>query len=226
MTSIRRQPPAYEQAMWPDTLPATITVPADFAWCVPADLDLSGTTLIVNGTVTLLPVPLGIASETKAGFVELATQAEVDAGTDTVRAVTPATLAARSVLSAFAFDGVTTVDVSGPGAWDRTITLTFELDGNPVSQRVGAAIAVTLPDESLPEFVVEAEPVTGMIFPVSTLGTVVWQREWRVISNSSGVCTFVLYTPDLSDPTSALLWVLLPDGSVASTEITLQGFIP
>lgn len=35
----------------------------------------------------------GAASETSAGIVELATQAEVDAGTDTVRAVTPAGLA-------------------------------------------------------------------------------------------------------------------------------------
>jgi len=38
---------------------------------------------------------LAAASDTASGLIELATQAEVDAGTDAVRAVTPATLAGR-----------------------------------------------------------------------------------------------------------------------------------
>jgi hypothetical protein len=55
---------------------------------------------IVNATLgsttlswTVFGQAAGAASETSAGIVELATQAEVDAGTDTVRAVTPAGLA-------------------------------------------------------------------------------------------------------------------------------------
>ena len=45
------------------------------------------------GTVKSFIVSANNASETAVGVIELATQAEVDAGTDTVRAVTPATLA-------------------------------------------------------------------------------------------------------------------------------------
>ncbi len=40
---------------------------------------------------------VGAASTTAEGIIELATQAEVDAGTDTTRAVTPATLAGASI---------------------------------------------------------------------------------------------------------------------------------
>ena len=54
----------------------------------------------VNGTIdtddvlwTTFGTSVGAASESSAGVVELATQAEVDAGTDTLRAVTPAGLA-------------------------------------------------------------------------------------------------------------------------------------
>ena len=45
------------------------------------------------GTVKSFIVSANNASETAVGVIELATQAEVNAGTDTVRAVTPATLA-------------------------------------------------------------------------------------------------------------------------------------
>lgn len=46
-----------------------------------------------SGTAAAFTVAANNASETGVGVIELATQAEVNAGTDTVRAVTPATLA-------------------------------------------------------------------------------------------------------------------------------------
>lgn len=54
------------------------------------------------------------ASETVQGIIELATQAEVDAGTDTTRAVTPATLAAAaiSVKAWVNFNGTGTVAIN------------------------------------------------------------------------------------------------------------------
>jgi hypothetical protein len=46
-----------------------------------------------SGTAKAFTIAANNASETAVGVIELATQAEVNAGTDTVRAVTPATLA-------------------------------------------------------------------------------------------------------------------------------------
>jgi hypothetical protein len=56
-----------------------------------APLQLSASDVTFNGTTLIVPA----ASETVQGKIELATQAEVNAGTDTARAVTPATLAGR-----------------------------------------------------------------------------------------------------------------------------------
>lgn len=96
--------------MWPDALPANIVVPEGFTLYYPGDLDLSNTDVIVRGTLVMSvvsePSPVA-ASETVAGLVELATQAEVDAGTDAQRTVTPATLANWAGLPpAAAFDDV------------------------------------------------------------------------------------------------------------------------
>lgn len=148
MDAIRRIPPAHEQAMWPDTLPASIVVPADFTWHVPGDLDLSGTDLTVLGTVQLPPVPfvsVDAATETSAGVVELATQAEVDAGTDALRAVTPATLAGWTggggggVL----FNEATLTPGPDSGYSPRNVTVALTLDGAPVTQRVAFWVFVT-----------------------------------------------------------------------------------
>ena len=51
---------------------------------------------IGDGTTNYLVGPASAASDTVQGIIELATQAEVDAGTDTVRAITPATLKATT----------------------------------------------------------------------------------------------------------------------------------
>ena len=66
---------------------------------VGADLDFTWRQTEVNGTVgsddllwTSFGATVGQATETSAGKIELATQAEVNAGSDTERAVTPATL--------------------------------------------------------------------------------------------------------------------------------------
>lgn len=51
-----------------------------------------GTTLTTSASGNALSISIADASETVKGAIELATQAEVNAGTDAVRAVTPATL--------------------------------------------------------------------------------------------------------------------------------------
>jgi hypothetical protein len=57
--------------------------------------DVSGSASFNGSTNATITGTVVSASATVAGKVELATQAEVDAGTDTVRAVTPATVASR-----------------------------------------------------------------------------------------------------------------------------------
>lgn len=54
------------------------------------------------------------ASDTVSGVIELATQAEVDAGTDTVRAVTPNTLANYTGLGASTLTGLTDTTITTP----------------------------------------------------------------------------------------------------------------
>ena len=62
----------------------------------------NGKVLTAGGTAgSLAWTALAGASATVAGLIELATQAEVDAGTDAVRAVTPATLAGRGFARKF-----------------------------------------------------------------------------------------------------------------------------
>jgi len=51
-----------------------------------------GTTITTEAASNALTISIADASETVRGSIELATQGEVNAGTDTVRAVTPATL--------------------------------------------------------------------------------------------------------------------------------------
>jgi len=76
-----------------------------------------------------------LASETTAGFIELATQAEVTTGTDTARAVTPATLAAK-------------ITATTPGTTSETaaglIELATQAEVNTGSDSTRAVTPVTL----------------------------------------------------------------------------------
>lgn len=61
--------------------------------------DLQNFITNITETVSSDPANLPNSTETQRGVIELATQAEVDAGTDTERAVTPATLSATTQTS-------------------------------------------------------------------------------------------------------------------------------
>ncbi|MFJ4173416.1 DUF859 family phage minor structural protein [Microbacterium sp. NPDC089696] len=67
-----------------------------------------------------------VASTTDAGVIEIATQAEVDAGTDTVRAVTPATLKNRA--------GLPYVTVAGRGTSSASGAVTVTLPAGKFTQ--------------------------------------------------------------------------------------------
>ena len=73
------------------------------------------------------------ATDAATGFVELATQAEVDAGSDAVRAVTPATLAAATTVTRDTTQGAISVfngstATTGVNSSTQTVVLGFDTD--------------------------------------------------------------------------------------------------
>lgn len=162
MNSLRRNPSAVEQAMWPDALPATVIVPAGFTLFVPDDLDLSETDLVVNGAVMLPLSSPGAASETVAGLVELATEAEAVSGTDTGRAVTPAGLAAAVAEIPTgqepAFDEVEFTELGRRSGTGWCILCTFKKDGGVITTRERVTVVLGVNNQASG---VEMSAVTG-----------------------------------------------------------------
>lgn len=228
MSTIRRSPPAHEQAMWPDELPATMTVRAGFTLYVPADLDLSETDLTIHGTVTLPPAPPAAASEAEAGLVELATQAEVDAGTDALRAVTPATLAVALGALPDPPPSVTFNEceftVGGTDSNStRTVTLALALDGVAVTTRCGLTAAVlNATVEAGPHAVVKLGAGSGTPwYPDGVVGNL-----WIGMSESDGTLALNMINNNASAQTARLA-VIMPTGSVLiSDAINLGAFVP
>lgn len=89
------------------------------------------------------------ASATYVGAVELATDAEVITGTDTARAMTPASFRAGNIVSgaAVASTSGTSIDFTGIPAWAKRITILFagvSTSGTSVMQvQVGAGSVLT-----------------------------------------------------------------------------------
>lgn len=212
--------------MWPDDLPADLRVPVGYTLYVPGDLDLDGTTLIVDGTVSLPPVPFSLlaASETAVGGVELATEAEVNAGTDAVRVVTPATLAAwTGAGGGVTFDEVVFQVGGTDGNSTRTVTLALALNGVAVAALVGLTAAVfSSPVASGLHYYVTLGVATGVAwYPDGAVGNL-----WIGMSDGGGVLAFNMINNRPSAQT-AILAVMLPTGSVAvSDEIILGAFSP
>lgn len=98
---------------------------------------------------------IGAASETAQGIIELATQTEVNTGTDTLRAVTPATLAGWAGAGGWPFADVLTVDASDPDAAYTTIA--------------GAAAAVGVGETILFAGVVETDSTLNLDISGATL---------------------------------------------------------
>lgn len=82
-----------------------------------------------SGTTTFSGTATGTASATTsaAGFVELATDAEAQAGTDTARAIVPASLKAAQIQlgTAVTLTTQTSVDFTGIPSWAKRITVMF-----------------------------------------------------------------------------------------------------
>lgn len=224
MQRIVRQPPVHEGALWPDTLPASVVVPAGFTLYPPADLDLSETDLTIHGAVALPEELPGAASTIEAGLIEIATEAEALAGSDVARAVTPATLdaviAALPAVASVAFNGCEFA-VGGLATSDlREVTLTPTLNGAPVSGTV--AVWVCAIDTN------DADRYTTVSLFASS-GSFVWHPtdstpEKLVVSGEDG--NLVLEALNNSHPseTQFRIAVLLPTGAVVFSEsITLSG---
>lgn len=218
MDAIRRTSPAYEQAMWHDTLPASIVVPAHFTWHVPGDLDLGGTDLTVNGTVELPPVPSPVvaASETAAGVVELATQAEVDAGTDAVRVVTTATLAGWTGggggVGGVLCNEAEFVVGNDTGYAPTSVQVNLALNGVAVAQQVAMWFFAVLPDSS---DVNEDLTLSSSSFFVYPRGTV--QAAHVIASDIDGTLT-IMVGRSTGAAGNARLAAVLPTGEIAYSD--------
>ena len=108
----------------------------------------AGNVLRSNGT-TWTSSALASATDTAEGLVELATTAEVQAGTDTTRAITPAALRGGALVrgTAVATTSGTVVDFTGIPSWVKRITVMFsEVSTNGTSTvivQLGTSSGVT-----------------------------------------------------------------------------------
>ena len=101
-----------------------------------------------TGTAKAFTIAANNTSETAAGVIELATQAEVNTGTDTVRAVTPATLAsyvaAQAAADSFAVTLTATVGAQtvahGLGTSDVIVQLFDTVNGEVIYADIARAI--------------------------------------------------------------------------------------
>lgn len=89
-------------------------------------------TVTYDGTLFQVVTPSGLASvaasETRAGLIELATTAEAQAGTDAVRAITPATLKSAQIVAGTAVDLSTGSPSSATFAipsWAKKVTISM-----------------------------------------------------------------------------------------------------
>jgi hypothetical protein len=119
-------------------------------------LESDPVTFVLFGSVTVAD-----ATDTVKGIIELATQAEVDAGTDTVRAVTPATLKSASFLlkkyTETIGDGVST-----------TISVTHNLNTQDITASVyitssyeQVLAAMTATSANVADFVFDVAPTSN-----------------------------------------------------------------
>lgn len=120
------------------------------------------------------PLSVPIASETTAGIVELATAAEVQAGTDSTRAVTPATLATwenRKRMVVVGNSNATALRPSSSTAWSVLLAArlgliqhNFALDSQ--SFTTSATKYITLAQNGIGAMTAQQKAETGLVFVV------------------------------------------------------------
>ena len=144
------------------------TTNAGTTWVQTAVNVTLGTTSL---TFTSFGTAAGSASETTAGIIEIATQSEVDTGTDAVRAVPPAYLAGwskrRRVKTGTVGDGsATQIDVTHNfGSFDLDVTL-WRASGS--RDRVFAD--TSMPDNNTVRFNFASAPTSGQFAYVICMG--------------------------------------------------------
>lgn len=154
-------------------------------------LRVAGTNrLTVTSTQAYFSVPLNVSSgitglpaatDTATGVVELATSAEVQAGTDAVRAITPASLRAGALLllaQSQVVLPVSAIDVVGIPAWAKRITVVF--------RGVKVGTANFLPTVLLGQFS-DPPPGGGPVLPEFLAGPYV--QAISILTNSSYAAT-------------------------------------
>ena len=130
-------------------------------------------------------------SATKRRLLELATQAEVDAGSDAVRAVTPATLKAATNLEYETGDFTLTFSVGFTTT--PTLVIDFTRIGKMVTFAINDTVSATSDTTGMAadagDVPASLRPVTStfMLFPIVDNGT---QQMGRIKIDSAGNCEF------------------------------------
>ncbi len=120
--------PAWEQVDL--TTDVTGVLPAANGGTGLSDPGSTGNVLRSDGAGAWTSSALASATDTAEGLVELATTAEIEAGTDTTRAITPAGLRGGMIVSpgpgGYVASGAAQIDITPIPSWVRRITVTFE----------------------------------------------------------------------------------------------------
>jgi hypothetical protein len=158
-------------------------------------LSSAGATWQSVAVSTLVPA----ATDTVSGVVELATSAEVQAGTDTTRAVTPATLHAGSLVQGTVQNSTsgTSIDFTGIPSWVKRITVMF----NGVSTNGTSSLQVQLGDSGGVETTGYVSSSQSTVF--STTG-LIFTPGAVAVNNYSGAMTLTLMTGNTWTATSLL----------------------
>lgn len=172
-----------------------------------ADLttDVTGTLPVANGGTGQTTASAAFdalkqaATDSYTGVVELATTAEVQTGTDTTRAVTPATLRAGSLVQGTVQNSTsgTSIDFTGIPSWVKRITVMF----NGVSTNGTSSLQVQLGDSGGIETTGYVSSSQGTVF--STTG-LIFTPGAVAVNNYSGAMTLTLMTGNTWTATSLL----------------------
>lgn len=179
---------------------------------IPAAVESSVGFRFPNGSLqTVAAVSPSAATETAAGIVELATGAEVNTGTDAVRAVTPATLATVSpaTVPLAATDRFLILDASD-GFRLKQAALTTRLLQQVSAQSTTRVVGTTLTplDNTIPQSSEGTEFLVGTITPQAATSILMIEVTVQLFSSNSAAITMHLHRE--------VLGILAPDAVAAS----------
>jgi hypothetical protein len=175
----------------------------------------NGGTGATTGPTALTALGLVSASTTAEGIVELATNAEVQAGTDTTRAVTAAGFRSANIMlgTAVASTSGTEIDFTGIPSWAKRVTVMF--DG--VSTNGSIAPIIQLGDSGG----IETSSYTGVVSTTAGAGN--FTTGFNLFVNSGWGAAGVIHGAITLSNLTGNTWVA--SGTVGASNTAAAGFV-